>query len=265
MAEDRIDWVIGGSPDDEPARQSGGDDPVPIARSAARVRSAGGVRRSDESEGFRRPASSRRRGWRSGRSSRGARRPASNASMLIPKCSSRKTTSFRVLMESRIPPVISGVRTRELVRVLAGEEFLEDEMVNDLGDIFHDGLVRLVQGGATSSRSDRAHGLTPVARSRPIPARWKLHARRISVNAQFPSSESQHPPKRWIGCASPPDPRAFGTSHRKRTTYVDSSTPVQYTHRETNVPTPPVDDTRPDDPIPDVGHPSQRNGEAAYP
>ena len=36
--------------------------------------------------------------------------------------------------------MIRGVRGRELVGVLAREEFLQDEMLNDLGNIFHDGL-----------------------------------------------------------------------------------------------------------------------------
>ena len=45
--------------------------------------------------------------------------PASWASTMIPKCSSRKTTSFRVVIESRMPPVMRGVRSVNSVGVFA--------------------------------------------------------------------------------------------------------------------------------------------------
>ena len=48
------------------------------------------------------------------------------ASTVTPNRSSRKTTSFSVLIESRMPPVISGVSLGQLARVFAGQELAED-------------------------------------------------------------------------------------------------------------------------------------------
>jgi hypothetical protein len=87
-------------------------------------------------------------------------------------------------------------RAPELVRVLARQELPQDVLVDDLGDVFHDGLVRLsARRGDVRAFVDRTRRAFPIARSGPILAGRRLPVRRFSVNVQFPSRSARQPPK----------------------------------------------------------------------
>src|SRR5262249_50336852 len=78
----------------------------------------------------------------------------------------------------------------ELARILAGEEFSQDEVMNDVRDLFHDGLARFLQPGHGSrKRSDRG-GFLPLGDEAETRSSGKLTSGRFPVNLQF----SQDPP-----------------------------------------------------------------------